>query len=516
MGAFKKALVFFSLFVLLVVFTACENKEEIYGEISKISNSKITIKTGIYQTSAKDSDSEQTGLVFKPDGDQISYSLSDNIDPIALKEDTIVKLTLSDELVTAIEALQTNGEEETKPETAEAKHPSDLGAACVIDGQKKVSSNQTYQSRQSNMDTVIVKNNGHFDLRGGTLTKSGDTTSSEKSKGYGLNAIFTASGGSSASIHTTKFTSSSSGSNAIFSTGKNTHITAHDFKIYTSGNFSSGLDATQGGSIDASLGTISTRGQSSAPIDSGSEKAVINVHTTELSSKGLDSPCILASGEVTASELTGIAFSSPIAILGKGSQVHLTDCLLQGDGNYGILFQPQTSDTNLKKAAVLTAKDTKLTTTTKGPMFSVSGLNASVTLNNTSLYYNNRTLAKISEKGSFTLRGIKQNLEGHLKCGKNSKANLKLTKGSNFKGSIDAKKSTVSLSLDRSSIWNVTGDSQIGGLTNRDFHCRNIKSNGHTIYYDTTNPSNAWLKGQTLSLSGGGSLTPASEKESLH
>lgn len=509
MEALKKTLVFFSLFFLLAILTACENKEEIYGEISKISSSEITINTGNCQASAKGSGSAQADLVFEPDGNQASYSLSDDIDTIDLKESTIVKLTISNELVTAIQALQTSAEEETKPESTEAKQPSDLGAVCIIDGQKKTSSNQTYQSTQSNMDTVLVKNKGHFDLRGGTLTKSGDTTNSEKSEGYGLNAIFTASSGSKASIYTTKLTSSSSGSNAIFCTGKNTRITAHDFEIYTSGNSSSGLDATQGGTIDASLGTISTQGQNSAPIDSGSEKTFIKVRTTELSSKGLDSPCILASGKVTASDLAGTAFSSPIAVLGAGSKVCLTDCLLQGAGNHGIFFQPQPSDVNSKKSAFLTAKDSKLTTTTKGPMFSISGLKASVTLNNTSLYYNNRTFANISRKGSFTLKGINQKLEGRLRCGKSSEASLKLTKGSIFKGSIDAKDAIVSLSLDRSSIWNVTDDSQISGITNRDFRCRNIKSNGHTIYYDITNPSNSWLKGQTLSLTGGGSLTPA-------
>lgn len=511
MGAFKKALVFFSLFALIATLTACENKEEIYGQISKISNSEITINTGTYKKSAKKSKISQANLGFKPDGAQASYSLSDEIDPIGLKVDAIVKLTIDDDLVTAIESLSAGTETEEQTESAQAEQSSDAGAVCVIDGQNKTSSNQTYQSSQSNMDTVLVKNKGNFNLRGGTLTKSGDTTDSQKSNGYGLNAIFTASGGSKASIHDTKLTSSSSGSNAIFSTGKDTRITAHDFEIYTSGGFSSGLDVTQGGSIDASLGTISTQGQDSAPIEAGAESGTIRIRTTEIASKGLNSPCILSSGKITATNLTGTAYASPIAVLEKGSKVTLTDCLLQGDGKQGILFQSQPSAAGLQNSACFTAKNSKLTTTTRGPMFSVSAVNASVTLNNTALYYNNKILASISKSGCLTLKGISQKLEGRLRCGKNSEANLNLTKGSKFKGSIDAKDAAVSISLDQSSTWNVTADSYVSEIKNRNFRCRNIKSNGHTIYYDAANSSNSWLKGGTISLPGGGSLVPLTE-----
>ena len=59
--------------------------------------------------------------------------------------------------------------------------PSSLAAVYVSDGQKKTSSNETYGSNQSNIDTILVKNKGTFHMRGGTLTKTGDTTSEEKS-----------------------------------------------------------------------------------------------------------------------------------------------------------------------------------------------------------------------------------------------------------------------------------------------------------------------------------------------
>ena len=71
----------------------------------------------------------------------------------------------------------------------------------VVDGQKKDSSNESYNSSQPNIDTILVKNKGTFNMRGGMLTKSGNTTNENKSEDYGLNALFTASGGSIATLH---------------------------------------------------------------------------------------------------------------------------------------------------------------------------------------------------------------------------------------------------------------------------------------------------------------------------
>ncbi|MET3208735.1 UNVERIFIED_CONTAM: hypothetical protein ABIC26_001674 [Paenibacillus sp. PvR008] len=34
--------------------------------------------------------------------------------------------------------------------------------------------------------------------------------------------------------------------------------------------------------------------------------------------------------------------------------------------------------------------------------------------------------------------------------------------------------------------------------------------NGHTIYYDASASTNSWLNGGTITLSGGGKLTPVS------
>lgn len=74
-------------------------------------------------------------------------------------------------------------------------------------------------------------------------------------------------------------------------------------------------------------------------------------------------------------------------------------------------------------------------------------------------------------------------------------------------GDVDG---TVSVALDATSRWVVTGDSVVGNFTNEDAGLSNVESAGFTVTYDGGAEGNAWLNGSTYDLEGGGSLTPTS------
>ena len=61
--------------------------------------------------------------------------------------------------------------------------------------------------------------------------------------------------------------------------------------------------------------------------------------------------------------------------------------------------------------------------------------------------------------------------------------------------------------IDSSSIWTVTSNSYVTVISCEKSKCSNVYSDGYTVYYSSS--SNSWLDGETISLSGGGSLTPA-------
>lgn len=67
---------------------------------------------------------------------------------------------------------------------------------------------------------------------------------------------------------------------------------------------------------------------------------------------------------------------------------------------------------------------------------------------------------------------------------------------------------SVSVALDASSKWIVTGDSVVGNFTNEDASLTNVESAGFEVVYDASAEGNAWLNGSTYELTGGGSLRP--------
>ena len=90
-----------------------------------------------------------------------------------------------------------------------------------------------------------------------------------------------------------------------------------------------------------------------------------------------------------------------------------------------------------------------------------------------------------------TLKAAAQKLAGAIKVGSDSSLTLELTSGSSFEGSIDgsivnargetvsAEVGAVSVTLDASSTWTLTGDSYV---TEFNGDASNVISNGYTLY----------------------------------
>ena len=90
-----------------------------------------------------------------------------------------------------------------------------------------------------------------------------------------------------------------------------------------------------------------------------------------------------------------------------------------------------------------------------------------------------------------TLKAVEQKLVGAVKVGSDSALTLELTDGSSFTGSIDGsimnakgesvstEVGTVSVTLDATSTWTLTGDSYV---TEFNGNAVNVISNGYTLY----------------------------------
>lgn len=66
----------------------------------------------------------------------------------------------------------------------------------------------------------------------------------------------------------------------------------------------------------------------------------------------------------------------------------------------------------------------------------------------------------------------------------------------------------TSVYLDATSSWTLTGDSTVANFTDATMNLTNIHSNGHNLYYNRSYAANAWLKGRTMRMNGGGMAKP--------
>ncbi len=399
----------------------------------------------------------------------------------------------------------------------------ELSGVYTVDGKEEMSDAETYASTNADENAVLVKNGGALELTNTVLHKTGDSSSEDESNFYAVNAALAASEGSTATMSDITLTSDAEGSNAIFATGEDSKITVNNVKIHTKGNSSRGLDATYGGSVIATNVDITTEGAHCAPIATDRGEGTITVDSGTLSAAGEGSPCVYSTGNITVKGVTGTASGSQAAVVEGKNSITLEECDLTGAGENGVMLYQSTSGDAAEGTAKFSASDSKLSFTSSGPMFYITNTDAEATLENTELAYNSDILVRVSGNntnnwgkegsngGDFKLNGVNQKLTGDITCDEISTVEVSLTKGSILKGTLNGENTgkEVRISLDKDSRWELSGDSYITSITDKDKDLENIASNGHNIYYDASDSSNEWLDGETFELNGGGSLTPA-------
>lgn len=397
-----------------------------------------------------------------------------------------------------------------------------LKGVYTIDGRDATSMNESYESETQDQNTVLVTNRGMLKMSGGALKKTGDTSDGDLSNFYGLNAVFAVENGGAAELYDSTVNSSAEGANAVFSTGEDSKIAIDNIKIHTTGNSSRGLDATCDGSITATNVDITTEGAHCAPIATDRGEGTIAVNGGTLSASGDGSPCIYSTGDITVKNVQGTASGSQAAVVEGKNSVTLEKCSLTGYGENGIMLYQSTSGDAAEGTTVFTAKDSIITTESKGPMFYVTNTKAEAVLNNTTLNFGSGILALVSGNdtnnwgktgengGDFSLKASGQKLSGDIVCDSLSAVSVVLTKKSDWTGTLNADRQgkRTGITLDADSSWILTGDSCVDVLEDKDESLGNIISNGYTIYYDASEEANAWLNGKTINLSDGGKIMP--------
>ena len=369
-------------------------------------------------------------------------------------------------------------------------------------------SEKSCESKTAGQNAILVSG-GTVNFTDPTVTKSGDDNSGDNADFYGTNAAILSYNSSKIKISGGTVTTNGSHANAVFAYGDST-IDISDTTIKTTSNNSGGIMVTGGGTLNATDLTITTSGNSSAAIrsDRGGGTMTVTGGTYEVSGTG--SPVIYSTADVTVKNAKMTSTASEGAVIeGKNSvtldndDITVTNVKLNGNSEtYKAFFIYQSMSGDASEGTGTFTMKNSTVTNNKGEIFFVTNTTAVINLENNT-YKNNdesgsflkATTGKWGNSGSnggqVTLNVKNDGIFGDFVIDSISTLAMNLTEKSYVKGTINGDKSAkeINVTLDKSSIIVLTGDSYISSLTNDDTENSNIYANGHKLYVDGTEAS---------------------------
>ena len=381
----------------------------------------------------------------------------------------------------------------------------------------------TISNTNADQSAVYITKSG-ITISSTTITKSGDSSNTEYSEFYGVNAAVLVNGGGLTMTGGTIDTSGA-GANAIVATNSG-KVTISGTTITSTGTRSArGLHATYGGTITASDVTISSTGGSCATLATDRGEGTVTCTGCTLTTSGSGSPLIYSTGAITVTDTTGTSNAAQAVVVeGKNSATINSSTLKctaspnnKNDQCGVLIYQSQSGDAASGTSSftcesstieILSSSDYS----SSAPMFYVTNTASNIALTGCTLTFHSGTFLTVSEGswgtsgsngGTVTMTLTNQEIEGDIVVDSSSSLTLTLVKSS-IKGTINTAKSAAKLAitLDSDSKITLTGNSYYTSLTNSDSSNSNIVTGTYTWaeYDETSTPS-----------SGGGSSTPPSD-----
>ena len=352
-------------------------------------------------------------------------------------------------------------------------------------------SGKTLSSKTSDQSVVYITQSG-ISISNSNLNKeSGDSSKTENSEFYGVNAAVLVNGGGLTMTGGT-ITTAAKGANAIVATNNgNVKITGTEITSTSSGS-ARGLHATFGGKIEANNVKISTKGGSCATLATDRGEGTVSCTECTLSTAGAGSPLIYSTGDITVSKTTGTATGAQAVVIeGKNTATVKEASNLKCNGlpnrktvdQCGImLYQSMSGDAasgtsvfNCDKSTIEIQSSSSVYST--APMFFVTNTQSKINLEECTFKYGSNIFLKAegtSEWGNsgfnggvVTLTLTDQDIEGDFIVDGYSGLTLNLI-SSTIKGKINTANTAakIAITLDSDSKITLTGNSYYTSLVN--------------------------------------------------
>lgn len=384
---------------------------------------------------------------------------------------------------------------------------------------------QTFTSSTADLSAIKVTG-GTLNLTNSTASSSGNSSSNDNSSFYGLNAVilaYAANGSAVINSSGNVISSTGTGANGIFAYG-NAVISSTGDKLTHTGGGAHAIMCSGGGTITVSNDTAVTSGGSSSNIATDRGGGTITVDGGKYTSNGTNSAAIYSTGVITCTNATLISTGAEALVIEGSNYITLNNCKINAEYNKwgAMLYQSMSGDASGVDGYLTINGGTFKYSGTIGGMFYNTNSTAYILLDGVILDNNCDTLVR-TIKGSWggssaSSGGIthfdasNQIISGLFHVDANSKVYISLKNSTSFTGAINKSNtgSLVTLTMDISSTWSLTGNSYINGPISdpaiSGTSASNISGNGYNIYYKSA--SNSGLGGLTYSLQNGGQLLP--------
>ncbi len=343
---------------------------------------------------------------------------------------------------------------------------------------------------------------------------AGATSNTEAGDFYGQNAALLATDGANVAIENSTVNSSAQNGNGIFSYGKGTSVQIKNTSITTRNDNSGGIQTTGGGTTNAENLAITTYGNSSAAIRSDRGGGTVIVNKGTYATFGYGSPAIYSTADITVKNATLRAAQSEAAVIEGKNRISLENCTLEGsmsdtrkmgenviheENVHNIMLYQSMSGDAENGLSTFSMTGGKLISH-KGDVIYVTNTACTITLDHVSVTSDNPDYCLLRVAGNSASRGWgkagsnggkadvtlkKETLSGNIVADTVSMLRLSLTDHSVLTGIISITENaqngtptgSLDVTIDKDSVWNLTGDSTVTTLSN---HGR-INKNGHTL-----------------------------------
>ena len=357
-------------------------------------------------------------------------------------------------------------------------------------------SGQSYTSEGTDESAVLVSNGANVTLKDFTVNRtSEDSKGGDSSSFYGVGASILVTDGT-VDLKGGTITSDADGAAGAFAYDKGT-VNISDTAITTTGNTAGGIHAAGGGTVNAENLTVHTSGESSAAIRSDRGGGTMRVKGGSYTSSGTGSPAVYCTADIEVEDAKLTAENSEAVCIEGLNSLSLTNCDLSGhiqeneqnDCDWTvILYQSMSGDSEVGNA-VLNMTGGSLTSE-NGGLFYTTNTESTFYLNNVNITPSSNNEFFLKCTGNANKRGWgqsgangadcsftaeNQKMEGDVVWDSISNLKFKMTEGSILTGGFIQDEScagnggsgTADQSIDATSTWIVTKDSQLSSLTNK-------------------------------------------------